>query len=544
MPRVEGSRSHHVPVKHLSSAGRPDPSTRLRALVVVLVSGALLLGAARFLTDDPSSGPDGIEGSAAPTTSDEATSTSREDSTTTSDQPTTSSTTSTTLPERPLDVVPDWTVGRPWGEVEGITMFRGNPTRTWYGRGPVPEDPENVWRYPQSGGLCGQSTVGGETTTWCGTGWTGQPVVWERPDGVTEVMFGAYDHSVHFLDADTGEPTRPTFLTGDIIKGSVTLDPDGFPILYTGSRDNKLRAIALDRDRPTELWALDANVVNGIWNNDWDGNPVIVDDILYEGGENSWFFAIRLNRGYDGDGLVTVDPEILVSIPAYTDELLSRVDRNMSIESSVAVYEQRVYFANSGGRVVGLDVSRVREGEAPIVFDYWVGDDTDATVVVDADGMLYVAVEYDRKTDRARELGQLIKLDPYTDGDPYVWGVPDTGGGGDAGFWATPALGDGMVYISSHTGRLLGVDAETGDVVWEEEIAHHSWSSPVIVDGTLLAATCSGELRAYDVQDPRSPRHLWTHRVSESCIESTPAVWKGQIYVGSRDGSFYAIGDV
>ena len=27
------------------------------------------------------------------------------------------------------------------------------------------------------------------------------------------------------------------------------------------------------------------------------------------------------------------------------------------------------------------------------------------------------------------------------------------------------------------------------------------------------------------------------------CVESTPAVWKGRIYVGNRDGFFYAIGD-
>ncbi|HLU52662.1 MAG TPA: PQQ-binding-like beta-propeller repeat protein [Acidimicrobiia bacterium] len=534
-----------MPVKHLRHGRQaPDLSARLRTTVVVLVLGALLVAAARFLTETPPVVSDDIEASASPTTADPAPSTRGEDSTTTSDEESTSSTTSTTLPDRPTDVVPDWTVGKPWGEIEGLTMFRGNPTRTWYGVGPVPTDPENLWSYPGSGGMCGQSTVGGETTTWCGTGWTGQPVVWERPDGVTEVIFGAYDKSVHFLDAETGEPTRPAFPTGDIIKGSVTLDPDGFPILYTGSRDNKLRAISLDRDRPTELWAMDADVVNGIWNNDWDGNPVVVDDILYEGGENSWFFAIRLNRGYDGEGLVTVDPEILVAVPGYTDELISRVGRNVSIESSVAVYEQRVYFANSGGRVVGLDVSKVREGEAPIVFDYWVGDDVDATVVVDEEGMLYIAVEDERKTDRAAELGQLIKLDPYTDGDPYVWGVPDPGGAGDGGFWATPALGDGVVYISSHTGRLLGVDTTTGEVVWEEEIAHHSWSSPVIVDDTLVAATCAGELKAFDLSDPRAPRHLWTHQMSESCIESTPAVWKGRIYVGSRDGRFYAVGDL
>src|SRR5690606_31197131 len=147
--------------------------------------------------------------------------------------------------------------------------------------------------------------------------------------------------------------TRPAFLTGDIIKGSVTLDPDGFPILYTGSRDNKLRAIALDRERPTELWALDANVVSGVWNNDWDGNPVIIDDILYEGGENSWFFAVRLNRGYDGDGLVTVDPELLVAAPGGTDALTSRAGRNGSIGSAAAVDARRASIAASGVRAAG-----------------------------------------------------------------------------------------------------------------------------------------------------------------------------------------------
>lgn len=508
--------------------------------------GIALVGAARFLTDSPSPAVAEVDSTAvAP---DDTVTTGVVASAPSSTLPTTSSTlpttTTTTLPDRPSGVVPDWTVGRPWGEVEGLTMFRGNPTRSWYGTGPVPSNPRTLWSYPDSGGMCGSSSVGGETTTWCGSGWTGQPVVWERPDGVTEVIFGAYDKAVHFIDGATGEPTRPSFPTGDIIKGSVSLDPDGFPIVYTGSRDNKLRAIAIDRDRPTELWSLDANVVNGIWNDDWDGNPVIVDDILYEGGENSWFFAIALNRGYGADGLVTVDPQLLVSVPGYDQALIDRVGRNVSIESSVAVYEQRAYFVNSGGRVVGLDVSNVAGGEAPIVFDYWVGDDADATIVIDAEGMLYVSVEDERKTERAAELGQLVKLDPYTEGDPFLWGVAAPGGAGDGGFWATPALGDGVIYNTSHIGRLFAIDTETGEVVWEDdEIAHHSWSSPVIVDGRLIAATCGGEIRAYSLTDPRAPRLEWVHQLSESCIESTPAVWNGRLYVGSRDGKFYAVGD-
>src|SRR5687768_5154096 len=40
----------------------------------------------------------------------------------------------------------------------GMTTFRGNATRSWYGEGPVPEDPRIVWRYPESGSLCSESS--------------------------------------------------------------------------------------------------------------------------------------------------------------------------------------------------------------------------------------------------------------------------------------------------------------------------------------------------------------------------------------------------
>ena len=49
--------------------------------------------------------------------------------------------------------------------------------------------------------------------------------------------------------------------------------------------------------------------------------------------------------------------------PAYDDALFAAIgDRNVSIENSPAVHldavrGDRVYFANSGGRVLGLDIS-------------------------------------------------------------------------------------------------------------------------------------------------------------------------------------------
>ncbi|MBT8207261.1 MAG: hypothetical protein KJO18_03215, partial [Acidimicrobiia bacterium] len=278
----------------------------------------------------------------------------------------------------------------PWGEVVGLTMFRGNPSRTYYGEGPVPVAPEVSWRFPDSA-MCGESSVGGQPKIWCGTGWTGQPVVWERPDGVTEVMFGAYDKNLHFLDAATGRRTRPDFPMGDIIKGSITLDPDGYPLLYAGSRDPRFRILSLEGDEVRELWTLDASSVAGMWNNDWDSNPVVVDDVLYVGGENSWFFAIKLNRSYNADGTVNIDPAVVFSMPAFTDALVAQVGRQQSIESSVAVFNGVAYFTNSAGRIVGVDVSDVTAGNAEVIFDFWAGDDIDATLVIDAEGMLYAS---------------------------------------------------------------------------------------------------------------------------------------------------------
>jgi hypothetical protein len=46
------------------------------------------------------------------------------------------------------------------------------------------------------------------------------------------------------------------------------------------------------------------------------------------------------------------------------------------------------------------------------VFRFWTGDDTDASVVVDGRGALYVGSEWERHNTRSRDVGQIMKLDP------------------------------------------------------------------------------------------------------------------------------------
>jgi outer membrane protein assembly factor BamB len=206
--------------------------------------------------------------------------------------------------------------------------------------------------------------------------------------------------------------------------------------------------------------------------------------------------------------------------------------------------------------VVGVDLETIETGGGKIVFDFWNGDDTDATMSIDAEGFLYVVSHGDTAKSsntaarRVREVGDLIKLNPDTPDDPIVWSTHlSAARGQDAGAWATPALHPdaGLLFVATDTGDLLAVDTDNGEVVWEDFIGGNAWSSPVIADDTLVVGIdCLTEragFRAYDLENPRSPKALWDIEVgSGSCIESTPAIWNGRMYVGSRDGFFYALG--
>jgi hypothetical protein len=436
-------------------------------------------------------------------------------------------------------------------KVPGLTTFRGNLTRTYYGEGPVPRHPVVRWRYPESGGMCAQSSDEHGTETWCGMGWTGQAnVIPHKKSGLLELRFGAYDDHYHFLNARTGKPIKPDLVTGDLAKGSATSDPDGYPLYYAGSRDNNFRIIATDRPTPTVLWSMNSEdtVSDRHWNNDWDGAALVVGDYLLEGSENSWFYVVRLNRGWS-HGKVTVAPEIVLTVPSWDDELMADFPTDaFSIENSVADRKGIVYFANSAGLVQGWNIRDVLRGgsNASRVFRFWTGDDTDASVVIDEKGYLYVASELEKYDSRSTEVGQLMKLNPFRRGNPLVWSVPvrQTGFEGSGGIWSTPALDRGMLYVATNAGGLLAVDQKTGKVRWKIPLPGPTWASPVVVDNVLIQGDCTGVLHAYDVsREGRRPPELWQLKIDSACIESTPAVWRGWIWVGTRGGAMFGISD-
>jgi len=113
------------------------------------------------------------------------------------------------------------------------------------------------------------------------------------------------------------------------------------------------------------------------------------------------------------------------------------------------------------------------------------------------------------------------------------------------GSWSTPAIDGERVYFTTAAGRVVAVDAASGRIAWQLQVGSPSIASPVVVDGTLIQGDCTGRLSAWDLRatGPGEPPPLrWSIDLGD-CIESTPAVWHGWLYVGTREGYVYGLAD-
>jgi outer membrane protein assembly factor BamB len=70
-----------------------------------------------------------------------------------------------------------------------------------------------------------------------------------------------------------------------------------------------------------------------------------------------------------------------------------------------------------------------------------------------------------------------------------------------------------------------------------------TWSSPTVVDDVLVMGVCDGRVLGLDLADPSvEPVKVWEVPTG-ACVEASAAVWRGTVYIGSRDGYLYALRD-
>ena len=132
-----------------------------------------------------------------------------------------------------------------------------------------------------------------------------------------------------------------------------------------------------------------------------------------------------------------------------------------------------MYFANSGGLVQGWDISDMLSGGTHYqrVFRFWAGDDTDASIVIDPQGYLYVGGTWTNVPGRdARPRPAVRRTDearPAQAERPGGVVRPHGGTGHDGGLLGTPAYYHGYIYATGTDGEVAEVNAKTGKVVWD-----------------------------------------------------------------------------
>lgn len=493
----------------------------------------------------------------------------------------------------------------PKGDGVKIATFLGDHTRRFYGVGPPPKRLDLIWQVSIGTGKTSNDAKPNKPFEWSGTGWTGQPAL-VRDRGHLYLLVGGYDHNLHKIDAATGEVLWEHDW-GDVIKGSPTVFENprptgrddryivvagsrrGFPLSFGDPSIAPYRAVTFGSGR--ELWRLPVPLT-ACYSRDADGSPFFLDGRLYAGLESGWFYILDPLRTEPWNGYQT--PVVLRRRLLVGDARASSHGGNLVMEASPALLGDVVYVASGSGHVYGL-----RRRDLRVVFDLFTGSDLDGTTTTTSSGKLFVSIEKQYIAGHGGVMmvepgGGLVKPGASTSAANRAarraveWFFPT----GDREFqdWEGGVIGsvavndeydldgsrprlaafcavDGNLYVVAQdalaAGHVPGPNGEgpyaTPQLVFKTDIGG-SISTPIMVDDTIVAAGYDARVHLYrvgyspskegaDGALPSPDGGWWRVTVRETAsftagsFESTPIMWRGRIYIGSRDGSLYCLGD-
>lgn len=444
----------------------------------------------------------------------------------------------------------------------GVPTFRGNNYRTGatYGLTDIKEEKmEAIW-----------SVSVGALDGWPGVGWTGQPLVvkWDEEtkqimnlydtkkakSDLVEVICTTLDGYIYFLDLEDGTYTRDPMYIGMSIKGTGALDPRGYPLMFAGSGLNQgqsPRMYAISLIDTTILW--EQSGTDGYNLRGWcgfDGSALISaeTDTLLWGGENGLLYTIKLNTQYDKTaGTISVAPENVVRT-RYTTKY---TERYLGYESSIVAVENYAFIGDNGGMLFCVDLNTME-----LVWAQFTGDDINATPIFewgeDGIGYLYTGTS----ADYAGGTCKMHKINANT--GEIVWEKAYDGvvidKNASRGILSSPVLGksgttmEGMIIHTiggtpaGHTGIMVALNTDTGEVIWELNLSNYAWSS--IADlytaegrGYIALGDSGGNMILYD---GATGNKLDTVDLGSN-MEASPVVYENTLVIGTRGQRIYGV---
>lgn len=109
----------------------------------------------------------------------------------------------------------------------------------------------------------------------------------------------------------------------------------------------------------------------------------------------------------------------------------------------------------------------------------------------------------------------------------------------ESAIWASPLVVDGRVYVASMDHHLYCLDAESGQVIWDQKLGGAMAASPILEDGILYVGAFDGKLYAVRA-DTGEPVEGFEFKAG-NWIWSEALMAGGQLYVTALDGNLYAL---
>jgi outer membrane protein assembly factor BamB len=142
----------------------------------------------------------------------------------------------------------------------------------------------------------------------------------------------------------------------------------------------------------------------------------------------------------------------------------------------------------------------------PVVFD-------DTVLVPSADGTLY-ALRFDTTSARV------------------TW-IFET----QSALWSSPLVSDGVIYQSSMDHHLYAINAQNGNLIWEEDLGAALLDTPTETENSLLVGTFGNQLLALD---KARGAQIWSFD-TEAWVYGNPLVLDEVAYFGDVDGNIYFV---
>ena len=338
--------------------------------------------------------------------------------------------------------------------------------------------------------------------------------------------------------------------------------------MWNGTNHTDLPPVKLEPMKPGPLdadilWKFDLTTGAGIWSHDGSHSSILTHgDHLYLNSGTGVDNTHRKIRTPNAPGLVVLDKR--------TGEYLARDDERIAPETfhcnwsspslGVVNGKETIFFCGGNGVVYGFEPLPANFGPrnasrpAPLkkVFQFDFDPDAPRTEVhrftnnkregpsniygmpVFHRGRLYVAGGGDIFW--GKNEAWLRCIDMTKTGDitrtAQVWSYPV-----EKHVMATPALFNGLAFISDIGRKMHCVDAATGKPVWTHDIKGDSWASPYVADGKVYLGTRAGNFYVWAAS---REKQVLMEAELKTPISATATAANGVLYVATMQ-NLYAI---